>query len=309
MAISSLDVDVLVIGRSCVDYLYVVDSYPPEDRKIAVAEHLVEAGGQGSTAACCVARLGGRVRFIGSVGDDDAGRFCLDRLADFGVPTDLVKIIPGGRTPTAAIVIAGGGSRTIFYEPSTLPKPVVDDLLMSHAAAAPVILLDPQATYLAPMLGAAQHGLIVYDCERRREGLEDMMAAADYFIPSAEFFLTDSDGGAEIALFDRALDFRTHVTGELIVTDGPRGAAWFTGKEIITAAPPPETVKDTTRAGDNFHAAFALGLARGLPREELLAFAVAVATLSCRAYGGRRGIPSWDEALSASRRCDVRHIL
>lgn len=308
MANTSSDFDVLVIGRSCVDYLYVVDAYPAEDRKIAVREHLVEAGGQGSTAACCVARLGGRVRFVGAVGDDDAGRICLGRLRDFGVATDLVRTVPGGRTPSAAIVIAGGGSRTIFYEPSSLPAPVADAALMTLAAAAPVILFDPQATRLAAELVTAKRGRIVYDCERRREGLDEMMAIADYFIPSAEFFRSDNEESDTVSMLERARDFRKRVAGELIVTDGPRGAAWFAPDGIVTASPPPAIVRDTTGAGDNFHAAFALGLAHDLPREELLAFAVAVATLSCREYGGRRGTPSWDEARAASKQCAVRHV-
>jgi sugar/nucleoside kinase (ribokinase family) len=54
---------------------------------------------------------------------------------------------------------------------------------------------------------------------------------------------------------------------------------------------------DTTGAGDNFHAAFALAMARQYQLAEAVKLAVAVASLSCRALGGRLGLPTWEEAM------------
>jgi sulfofructose kinase len=56
-------------------------------------------------------------------------------------------------------------------------------------------------------------------------------------------------------------------------------------------------VVDTTGAGDVFHGAFAYGLAQGWPSAKCVEFASAVAALSCRALGGRRGIPTVGAAL------------
>lgn len=54
---------------------------------------------------------------------------------------------------------------------------------------------------------------------------------------------------------------------------------------------------DTVGAGDNFHAAFALALTRDFDLHQAVKFSVAVASLSCREYGGRAGVPDWTEAL------------
>ena len=43
--------DVLVIGRSCLDFIAVVDRFPEENRKVPLALRLGEGGGQGGTAA------------------------------------------------------------------------------------------------------------------------------------------------------------------------------------------------------------------------------------------------------------------
>ncbi len=41
------DLDVLVIGRNCIDYISVVDRFPREDEKVPLNARLVEGGGQG----------------------------------------------------------------------------------------------------------------------------------------------------------------------------------------------------------------------------------------------------------------------
>ena len=46
--------DVLVIGRNCIDYISIVDLFPREDEKVALSARFVEGGGQGGTSACCV---------------------------------------------------------------------------------------------------------------------------------------------------------------------------------------------------------------------------------------------------------------
>ena len=55
-------------------------------------------------------------------------------------------------------------------------------------------------------------------------------------------------------------------------------------------------VVDTTGAGDVFHGGFIYGLLQNWEVTEILRFANAVAGLKCRELGGRRAIPSLDEA-------------
>ena len=77
--------DVLVIGRSCLDIIAVVERFPAENQKAPLAFRLTDGGGQGGTASCCISKLGGSVAYVGRLGDDTEGKFCLKRLADFGV--------------------------------------------------------------------------------------------------------------------------------------------------------------------------------------------------------------------------------
>jgi len=71
------------------------------------------------------------------------------------------------------------------------------------------------------------------------------------------------------------------------------------------AAPSIKAV-DTIGAGDNFHAAFALALKRGLDLHQAVKLSVAVASLSCREFGGRNGIPQMKEAMQVAHKLKER---
>ena len=62
--------------------------------------------------------------------------------------------------------------------------------------------------------------------------------------------------------------------GRLVaVTDGADGVFWLDGTTLRQQRPPPITALDTTGAGDAFHGAFALALARGQALLPALRFA------------------------------------
>jgi sugar/nucleoside kinase (ribokinase family) len=78
---------------------------------------------------------------------------------------------------------------------------------------------------------------------------------------------------------------------------------------LIQVPAPRVAVRDTTGAGDNFHAAFALALSWGDHLPEAVRLAVAVASLSCREYGGRKGVPSLEKARALAATLAPRRLL
>lgn len=295
--------EVVVVGRACVDHLCVVDQYPDEDAKVPMSMRLVEGGGQGATAACCVARLGGRAAYVGCLGDDEEGLFCLKRLNEFGVDTSHVNVIEGGRTPYAYVLITGSsGRRTIVYEPGTLPVIELNHVLSDLLSHAGLILLGPQATNLAgPLMKMKGLPPVVYDCERDRPGLKDMMGLADYFVPHYGFLDSIGFSVNRPSKHERINSLAGMLKGRLIVTDGEHGSYYLNGESLVQVQPPKVRVRDTTGAGDNFHGAFALAVSRGHDLHQAVRFAVTVASLSCREYGSRAGIPDYEEALEVMK--------
>ncbi|WP_169709587.1 carbohydrate kinase family protein [Deferrisoma camini] len=286
--------DVVCIGRACVDEILVVDSFPAEDTKAPLRERLTEGGGQASTAACLAAHLGGRVAFLGVLGEDAPGRFARQRMARFGVDLGPCPR-PRGRTPVAfCLASRATGSRTIVYEPSAEPL-TERDVPPSLIPEASVILVDPQAEHLLPYLAplCRQAGtLVVADAEHARPGWERTWGLVDVLAAGSSFLAEAFPGLSPVAALER---LGTAARGLCLATLGPDGAlAWIDGKPRRFPAPRVE-VRDTTGAGDAFHGALALALARGVAVPAAIGWAVRVASLCCRGLGGR-SFPGLDEA-------------
>lgn len=305
------DLDVLVIGRNCLDYIAVVETFPAEDKKAALDSRLVDGGGQGGTSSCCIARLGGRVALLGKIGDDAEGRFCIQRLQEFSVDTAFIEKIKGGKTPVAYLFVTrDSGKRTILYEPNRLPKIQPDASMADLAGRCNAVLLDPEVTYLGRALRKMIRAdvKIIYDCERWRDGIEEMMDAADFFIPCSDFLDSKELALKADSFYGKIAELARRVRGELIVTNGEDGAYFLSGGRLCRVAAPNVAAVDTTGAGDNFHGAFAHAFSRGYDLPAAVAFSVAVASLSCREYGGRNGIPRLPEALRVAEELETTFV-
>jgi len=124
--------------------------------------------------------------------------------------------------------------------------------------------------------------------------LDELLASTDVLIGSAGFgrgFL----GGDDPA--EAAEAVRRAGCGVGIITAGEHGA-YVAGEGESFHQPAFEVeVVDTTGAGDVFHGAFVVGLLEGSPLRRTCAFAAAAAALSCRALGGRAGLPTREQVL------------
>lgn len=277
--------DVLALGRACVDEILEVESYPAEDAKSPLLSRLREGGGQGSNAACLVAALGGAAGFVGVLGGDDEGLFVRQRLEHFGVS---VAGPVRGKTPVAyCLVSRRGRTRTILYERSAAELLRFEEVPAELLARAQTVLVDPQAEHLIAALAPAcraSGALLVADAEHARDGWEETWGQVDVLAVS-ETFLREAAPGAAPEEALRAVARKAR--GTCIATLGDRGAIALLEGRLLRIPALPVDVRDTTGAGDAFHGSLCLALARGIDRPDALGFAVAAASLSCRGLGGR----------------------
>jgi sugar/nucleoside kinase (ribokinase family) len=87
-----------------------------------------------------------------------------------------------------------------------------------------------------------------------------------------------------------------------VTTLGERGCLARAGDREIASPGFAIEPRDTTGAGDVFHAGFAAGLLEGIAGAELLRFANAAAALSCRGLGAQGGLPTRAELAAFLRR-------
>ena len=78
-------IDILGLGCTAVDELLYVDAYPAEDGKTPVRRRERQCGGLTATAMVAGARLGCRCTFAGTLGNDEASQFVVERFREEGI--------------------------------------------------------------------------------------------------------------------------------------------------------------------------------------------------------------------------------
>jgi len=126
-----------------------------------------------------------------------------------------------------------------------------------------------------------------------RPGARELIDLADNVIFSAEGlveFAGTADTDTALAMAGQQI---RHAT--VAVTLGPMGSAWWADGEVHYVAAPTVDAKDTTRCGDVFHGAYALGLAEGKTSRESAVLATAAAALKAERGNGWNGMPGRDD--------------
>jgi len=287
--------DVIGIGQSSLDHVCLVDGLPEFAGKAMIAESFRMPGGQVATAVLGCARLGLRCAFVGAVGDDEAGRIVLWPLVAAGVDISAVRVIPGVATQLAVILVdRESGERTVLWHRD--PALGIGVAHLSRAAIAGARLLhldggDPEAGAFAAKAAREAGVPVLLDADTSMPGMSELLAHVDFPVVSKGF--AASYAGCD----DPREALRALVAGGArmaVVTLGEQGALALAGERWIASPAFPIAARDTTGAGDAFHAAFAWALLEGLGATQTLRAANAAAALNCLALGAQGGLPTRD---------------
>jgi sugar/nucleoside kinase (ribokinase family) len=273
-----------------------VPEYPAFDTKVRLLEHKQSAGGQTATAMVSLRRLGLKTAYAGRFGSDSEGQFGLKSLVDEGVNCDFAEVIENARNQIAFITIdARSGERTIVWDRDDRLAYKPEDAPLKFGSLGRVLHLDAHdpLACVGVAKAAKESGTIVSaDIDNVYAGLPELLPLIDILIGSKEFphrvtGITD-ERAALIELHER---FGCAVAG---MTIGAVGAVVYCEGEFIESRgyPAPGGCRDTTGAGDAFHAGFLYGLLTGADVETSLKFGNAVAAMKCSALGARTALPT-----------------
>src|ERR1700693_3701905 len=108
--------DLVGIGLNATDTLLLVSHFPAYAGKVPFDAEILSPGGQVASAMVTAAKLGLRVKYIGTVGDDERGRVQLESLRATGINLDDVQIRANCPNQTAYILIdETTGERTVLW--------------------------------------------------------------------------------------------------------------------------------------------------------------------------------------------------
>src|SRR5690242_9947137 len=291
--------DAVGFGLNAVDHLIVVPAYPEFDTKMRLIEHKQSAGGQTATAMVALKRLGLQTAYAGRFGSDSEGRFGFETLQQEGVNVDFAEVVEGARNQIAFITIdVRSGERTIVWDRDDRLAYQPEEAPVEFGSLGRVLHLDahdpPACVRIAQ--GAKSTGTIVSaDIDNVYEGLPELLPLIDIMIGSKEFpRRVTSIADEREALVELKSRYGCALVG---MTVGAKGAVvYHQGKFIESPGfEAPGGCRDTTGAGDAFHAGFLYGFLTGADLEASLNFSNAVAAIKCSALGARTALPTKSE--------------
>jgi sulfofructose kinase len=285
-------IEIVGLGLNATDTVVRVRQFPALGGKERLVSSSVQAGGQIATALVTCQRLGLRSRYVGKLGDDQAGRFQLASLRHEGLDLRYIRVARHTPNQLAYIIVdEATGERTVFWDryPRLAIKP--SELRRDAFRGARVLLIDGcdvEACAAAARWARAEGATVVADLDTVYKNVEKLFPLIDYLIASHNFLpalLGENDPF-------RALEFmaREHRMPAPGMTLGRDGALLlWKGRFHYSPGFAVETI-DTTGAGDVFHGAFVYGLHAGWEIDRIMDFANAMAALNCTALGARGGI-------------------
>src|SRR5437764_6911426 len=291
--------DAVGFGLNAVDHLIVVHEYSALDTKTRFIEYEKSAGGQTASAMTALQRLGLKTAYAGRFGSDEDGRFGLRAIQSEGVNLDFCETTDGADNQVAFIIIdARSGERTIIWDRDERLSYRPDEAPLELASRGRVLHLDahdPPAC--AVMARAARNAgtIVTADIDNVYDGLPELLPLIDVLITSSEFpHRLTGISDLRASLVETKARYGCAIVG---ATLGAGGALVYCEGEFIEspAFVVPGGCRDTTGAGDAFHAGFIYGMLRGEDLEMCLKLGNAVAALKCRGLGARTALPTAGE--------------
>ena len=294
--------DVFVMGSINQDFVLKVERRPKPGETVTNAELSTHNGGKGANQAAAAAFLGASVAFLGRVGDDEFGEPLVRALGEKSIDTTLIERASGASTGAAfitvtpdgenAITVAPGANRTLTPEDVAAASEAIGDARVLVAQMEIPVETVLQAVEVAAEMGTRTLVNLAPIFEIPHELLErlDPLVVNEH---EAAFLL-----GSEVEGVDGALSAVSRLLSlgsrSAVITVGEAGAVFANGESTGHLPAPKVDVVDTTGAGDAFVGALAVQLARDVPLEEAVAYAVRAGAAAVTKEGAQGALPTPD---------------
>lgn len=300
--------DVVGVGLNATDTLILLPKFPAYAGKEPFREEMLSPGGQVASAMVSCARLGLRVKYIGTVGDDLRGEVQLQSLLESGIDISDVYVRHNCPNQTAYILIdEATGERTVLWQRQDCLRLKPEDIRPEMILESRLLHIDGHDTPAVARAAAIarEAGIpVTVDVDTIYHGFEDVLRHVDYLVTSSEFptrWTNEADPFKALERIQKEFGMRVAA-----MTLGSQGSLALLDGRFHYSPAFVVNCLDTTGAGDVFHGAFCYGVLAGWDIGRTLTFSNALAALNCTALGARGRLAPADEAFKLIARGERR---
>lgn len=294
-----------IIGLSGMSAFFKVDHFHQPGETLNADSLFMEPGGKGYNQAVAASRLGAEVLYMTSLGRDDFGRQCLDRLGKEGVRT-MVKWSEKSTAFATILTDLPGDNQITVYSGASGDLNRQDVLEAEEALAeCDMLLLQlecPMETLEAALDVAEKHNIPVVLNTAPAKPLDmSLLRRFSLLIPNQHEAATLLSMPEHTTPESLAETFQSAHMPPAVITLGSQGAMLVDEKGSRRVSAKSVRAQDTTGAGDTFCAALVTRLAGGARIEEAVAFANVAGSLSVRHSHVLDGLPYLDDVINSLR--------
>jgi len=302
---------IVVIGDANVDLVIRLPDTAAGSRDLTRSEPQLFGGGTAANTAVGLARLGNRVQFVGSVGDDGFGRWIAADLMSEGIDTRGLVMLKDAFTPQVIALIQPDGERHLVVFP---PRGGADQqleiahldpgmiqhaawlhtsgMVLRHAPARDTILHTMRLARAAKIPTSIDLNLRIelwgYD-DAINATIEAAISLADVVFGSGDEEIIPVAGGGTVEEAAHRLSAGQRTVVARLGKDG--AFVIDVGGSLYRQPAPSVTVVDTLGAGDAFNAGFISAQVEQCTYVASLTHGMRVAAYKI-AHGGARALPT-----------------
>lgn len=279
---------ILVVGFNTIDIVLESDEKLTTGKKIYAKRMSEYCGGQAANCAYTLAKMGWNVSYIGKFGDDENGMRSLASLKKNNIDVSKSKIIKDCKNHIGIIFVDElTGERTIIMRKDERLN--MDDYNIDYVDLKDIDLVysdGNESKFTLHILKMAREmgKDIVLDIERVDENIRQALQFVNALVAPGDIITRLADErNIESAL--RKLNKKIEI---VIATLGDKGSVGISRDSKLVEVPAEVCqVKDTTGAGDAYHAGFISAMISGSNLKESMRFATSVARIKCEINGPR----------------------
>ena len=292
--------NIIVLGSINMDLVTVVDRKPLDGETIMGKDFFTAHGGKGANQGVSIGKLGGKVKFLGKVGNDAFGVEILENMKNQGIDIKNIEIVEGS-TGLATIILDKNGENSIIVVSGAngkVDKEYIEknkDSFIEGSILLSQLELPYETVKYSFELAKEKGTKTILNPAPATDNIDELLELSDIVICNeTEFDLIigeKTENPQEI--IDKSPKLLTKGVKELLVTLGSKGVIYINENEVRRYNAYKVTAIDTTAAGDSFIGGFVAFLHEGI--DKAIDMGMKAGAIAVTRFGAQKSLANLEE--------------